>query len=185
MMTIQGLNEFLKEKQTTSRVYFSSKIPNRQKIIDESTKIIPELSKEVSTIFTHYKFIVCYNNDNLVHIFRGNKGNSVLEYVPSYLINSLLLNVMFVDTMSMKEKLDQVVFIWYYHQFMKTNKDITDLTHRVCFQLEEMIKTVIEKEVTIYRNYDTSEIVAALRGRLSSERLVNMGVGKTKNVKFR
>lgn len=182
----------LADIDTTPRLYFHSRIENREtilsRIIGHEIEIKQNPVVHLPTSETNPIIAVDLDSTDpldCVHLIRNQSEPKLIkDYVPSYLTSSLLHNVMFCESIGIKYKLETIMFTWYYYWFITSNKDITNITHNVCFQLEEMIKQIINKELGIYRGYNTADAVASLRLRLSSERLVNMG-STSKGINFR
>lgn len=178
-MRIQGLLEFLTEIGTP-RLYFGRIIQDRDKVkeevITQKTRLLSITSPDTMPSFLAVNLD---RNEDCVHILRNDQTSLRLlaDYVPSYLISSLLLNIMFNQSnlLETRDRLNMITFSLYYYCFLKSTRDLSDLTHNVCFEIEEMIKVILEKELTRYRSFNTSEAVSSLRQRLASERLVNMG----------
>lgn len=174
MVEVPSLKDFLENNNYTARLYFNNRISDREKA--KSTIVeIPTVSNPLNLS----PFLVL--NDSaapIVHLIRNK--NEVLTFIKDYntshITSSLIANILFGDSsVSTKTILDSIVFTWYYYWYILTDWDISNITHNVCFQLEEMIKTLIMKELTLYRKYNTAEAIRILRQRLNSERLVNLG----------
>lgn len=86
--------------------------------------------------------------------------------------SSIIRNVLLHRTMSVRTKINYTLYLLYYYWFLRVpNYSDTELQEKVCLELENIIKTLILKEATVYRNFNVTRIVAALKFRLSSERL--------------
>lgn len=184
------LNEFITEVGTP-RVYFGQRTDIRETVTDDSitkrNQLIRACKPHHNVPFLAVKLDSATAPD-CIHIVRNDptKIRLIADYVPTYLTSSLIKNILFAPvSYDTKARLDVIVFSWYYYWFVKSDKDITNITHNVCFQLEETIKTILDKELTLYRAFETAEAISALRFRLSSERLVNMGGGTARGVNLR
>jgi len=183
-MKSSTLISYLRETDIPARTYFQNRATAKQRIRDElsdNREFIFEYMKN-SQAGLNVSPVNCVTLDlgpdvtECVHLIRlkPNEENVlIVDYDAIHLTYSLTTHFLFADY-PMKDKLDAIVFTWYYYWFMHRDKDVGDMTHNVCFQLEEMIKTVMTKEYTLYKDYKTAEAIAALRARLASERLVNM-----------
>lgn len=188
-MKAERLPKFL-EGITTPRQYFDARFQNRQQCLNEynnSKEAIEEYAKEQHLPGGNLIAVQMDQGVDIAHVVRGEKFTSVVEHLSNHLLNALIQHIIQSTAISMKARLDNVVYTWYYYWFLRyDNKSITGLTHNVCYQLEEMIKTILAKELTLYRTANTAEMVSALRMRLSSERLVNMGTNSlNKGINFR
>lgn len=174
-----GLDVFVATMDTTPRRYFQSRIAKQDQIIKSITHDSAFVKAQVKVTTAPIQTTV-FENDICTHPIRvdPNKAPTLIkDYDEVHLRSSVILHCLFGKYPTLKNKLDTTVFIWYYYHFInkKAAATIKDLTHQVCFELEEAIKIIIKKELTAYRAYNTTEIIACLRHRLASERLSNMG----------
>lgn len=172
------------------RTYFSRFIDRRDKIIDFWNSRQREETQQISRLFSvtgseEPYHIVRIDGMDFRFLFRRSRQNFgfVQDYDTSHLRNSVIANSMLKEEIQMKDRLDMVMFVWYYYWFFKDRRDINNLTHNVCFEIEEMIKLIIQKELTLYRTYNTAEILQSLRWRLSAERL--LGSERRSSINFR
>lgn len=192
-MKVYTLTNYLRSLNLQPRLYFQSKIPNRAAIIDELNRMRSDIAiylagSHAALNIAPVNVVDIYDNENssskCVHLVRFKDGyRFICDYEEPHLNYSLTINYMFNNTYSMRERLDAIVFTWYYYIFLKTNKKMPEIIHNVCFQIEEMIKNIIQKELTVYRDFNTAEAITALRQRLANERLGNMGEPKGINIR--
>ena len=183
-MNNSTLISYLHEVDIPARTYFQNRASDKTKIreaLEQNKEFVLRYMKN-SQAGLNASPVNCvildpgYDDTNCAHLIRlkPNEGSvMVVDYDVSHLTYSLTTHFLFADY-TMKDKLDAIVFTWYYYWFMHRDKDVADMTHNVCYQLEEMIKMVMTKEYTLYKDYKTAEAIAALRTRLAAERLVNM-----------
>lgn len=99
--------------------------------------------------------------------------NWIENYDLAHFRNSLIANILFgPEQGEMKTRLDKIIYLNYYYRFMKREEKIDDLTQNTCFELQEIVKVIIDKETTLYRNQPTAQAIDAVRWRLTSERLL-------------
>lgn len=186
MRRINSVDYFLREiaKTTSIRSYFSSLLPLRDRTLG-ALHTIPQQTAPISSQLYPFGVIHDLEDKSCVHVARLTVNDTKLigTYESPYLRNSIISNVFFKWAEDMKKKMDTAVFSLYYYIFLQTD-ELNDLTHNVCYEMEEMVKVIIKKETSLYRNYDTLEIISELRRRISSERLLNMGY-TNKNINFR
>lgn len=192
-MKLLQLTTFLDKMDSTPRLYFHNRLNYREDISQNfltktnSMYLLVQQNMTAPVDVSPFVAIELNSGDfkDCGHVVRNDITDPrlVIKYTAKYLTSSLLLNIMFNPSFTTKSKLDQITYVWYYYFFM-SDKDLVNITHNVCFQLEEMIKQIITKELGIYRNFNTADAVAALRLRLASERLVNMG-STSKGINFR
>ena len=187
-MNIFTLSDFLFNIDISARLYFQTRIDDRDSIIHSfDTTLRGQLLQFLTgtTVQLNYSPIYAITDNNFVYLAR-NKGlwGLVCDYEVPHLGFSLITHYLFNNAYPIKERVDAMVFTWYHVLFMKSPLKINDLTHNVCFQIEEAIKIILAKELTTYREFNTADVIAALRNRLASERFVNMG-GQSTGVNLR
>lgn len=184
MKRLITVDTFLEEvKPTSIRSHFKRILPIRNELIN-SVPIHEVLQPDASL---HSPFVVAIDTDKPSYLnvarLTTREVRPIAHYQLPYLRNSIISNVFFKWPEEMKKKLDVAVFSLYYYIFLQTDK-LNDITHNVCYEMEEMVKTVIKKEMTLYREYNTLEVITELRARISNERLLNMG-WINRNINFR
>lgn len=189
-MEVLELQDFIKDEVTTPRLYFATRMDDRATIIENTKLKKKSVLSQIKDTSNTEPFLVVKNKNEIYIVRNNNKGNLVGDYTTNYLTNSVITNIIFgggkygTFPANMKSRLDSSSFIWYYYWFINSDKDLTNITHNTCFQIEEMIKQILNKELTLYRTFPTGEAVTGLRTRLASERLVNMGIG-ARGINFR
>ena len=103
----------------------------------------------------------------------------VIESYPrTYLLNSILNNILFgsypetdvltdVDVIRMKTAVWMLYYYFFYYYWR--DADINAVTERVKFGISDLIKTIINRNETKYRNINTDNIIDGLRVRLNME----------------
>ena len=108
------------------------------------------------------------------------------EYAKIHLVSSVIKNI-FLDTTVTNTRLkgNTAVYIYYYHALYNVYDTPTkeSLTESVVFYLSSTIKTMIDKELTLYRDHVEliSEFIDIMRIRLNMERTVD----RARNINLR
>lgn len=102
-----------------------------------------------------------------------------------HLRNSVITNILLPETSSrnFKHALNKVLYIFYHYWFIKKNASIDDLTRSACFELQELVKMIMERELTIYRNYTTAPLIEAIRWRVAEENIYLLTKNRTLNMR--
>jgi hypothetical protein len=179
-MVIKDYFEVVDEVKSQSRNYFYQLMENRENIIASFEKnklkmkmVIADKWKELPD---GKSFLVIIDN-GFPFIFRrrGQDFYFLVDYDLAHLRNSVIANILLNEEVSLKIKLDRIIYLYYQYWFLKKkNTTIDEITHNVCFELQEIVKLIIEKELTLYRLYPTNTYLEGLRIRLTSERLVSL-----------
>lgn len=186
-MSVKTFKEIIDE-HSSPRIYFSSKVPQRGDIkagFDTHYGSIINRIQDNQFMGSHFLGVQISTID-FIYLYRlSRRGYQFLHhYDTSHLRNSVITNIIFNQDLSTKDRSLMITWIWYYYWFMKSEGAINNLTHNVCYELEEMIKLILQKEYTIYRQANTSEAVNLLRARLRAEGLVNLATSP-RGINFR
>lgn len=186
-MKIITLDTVMEEVGSQSRLHFAGLMEKRPQILEKlETEGITmrELIASSWRELTKEPYQVVENSYNFV--FR--KGSSDFCWLQVYdsvhFRNSLLINMVLKEQEESASKLNKVIYLLYAHNFMRKEMLIDDLTQSVCFELQELIRLLIEKETTVYRDYSTAQAIEALRWRLTSERVTLLARGPA-SINFR
>jgi hypothetical protein len=155
-------------------VFSSKNLEMREFVVDNWDIILQE---------GPYPFI---NHSGFSFPLRVKKGDFVwvANYEVSHMRNSIIAHILVrEDEGSIKNRLDKIIYLYYHFWFMKKEADIDSITHNVCFELQDIIKQLIDKELTLYRPYQTSQLIDSVRWRLSSENLLLMARLPTLNMR--
>ena len=107
----------------------------------------------------------------------------VCDYDTIHMYNSLISNILLNPLIEEHNKIYHTAFILYYFWFMNPHMNsIEQVTRAVCCDFEAMIKIIIDKEMTIYKDFNTNQAVTILRDRLRSERIL---ISYNSNINFR
>lgn len=159
---------------------------------DKHRKFIEDAAKEIRVGLFIEGYWICWNDEciDCPILFKksiktnGTTVEALDDYAKTHLVSSVIKNVFLPEGISNRLKGNMSVYIYYYHamynSIMKLNKD--ELTEAVVFSISETIKTMSDKELTLYRSCmripDYKDI---LRLRLNMERTVN----KTRQINLR
>jgi hypothetical protein len=108
--------------------------------------------------------------------YKGKDIKSLSSYNPTHIKSSIIKTILLDGSDCIDVRADRAVAILYIYWFCNTDNGIKDITHNVCVDIESIISTIIEKGLTLYKDYTiTSEVIECLREKLRSEKLLNMG----------
>jgi len=189
MIQIQ-LKDILESIDSLSRNYFSKLIVKRETILSEFNNNKAAMAKMISDDWSNIKkgeyLAIQDGEDGFPFVFRKNSTTAykwIENYDPVHLRNSVIANILLPSNFELKDRLNQIVFLYYQYWFLKLDATIDTLTHNVCFELQELIKLLIDKELTLYRKAPTEQYLSALRMKIMSEKLLMMGNKKTINLR--
>jgi len=99
------------------------------------------------------------------------------EYAKTHLVSSVIKNIFLDDSIDDNRlKGNTAVYIFYYHAMYNSydTPDAAKLTESVTFYISSTIKTMIDKELTLYRDHlEIAEFIDIMRIRLNMERTVD------------
>lgn len=177
------------ERHRSPRLYFADKIEQKQEIkqwIDAHLSHVNQYLEGFNPISDCSFFAVTTLDPDFSYMMRVSRRG--LQYVHHYdaahLRNSIIANIVLNENLSNKERMTTTSWLWYYFWFMRSEDSINNLTHNVCYEIEEMIKLILQKENRLYREANTREAIQLLRGRLRSEGIVNL-TNRSKSINFR
>jgi hypothetical protein len=106
--------------------------------------------------------------------FKGKTIKSLYEYEDVH-IQSSMIRLLLDGDGDLDSRINRMVYILYNYWFFHKN-NIKDITMNVCVDIENIISIIIDKSLTLYREFTiTGEIVDKLREKLLNEKLLNMG----------
>lgn len=183
-MKIISLNEVIEDVGSQSRLHFNGLLEKRANLVSffqsenlKMRELIANEWRDLPIRFPKEPYLVVQNEYNFV-FRKGSQDFTWLEnYDPVHFRNSLLINLVFKDSEDSAIRLNKAIYLLYYHCFMRKEDLIDNLTQSVCFELQELIRLLIEKDTTVYRQYNTSIALDALRWRLTSERVTLLAKG--------
>jgi hypothetical protein len=107
--------------------------------------------------------------------FKGKSIKSLYEYEDVHIQSSIIKTLLLDGDGDLDSRVNRAIYILYNYWFFHKN-NISDITLNVCVDIENIISIIIDKSLTIYREYTiTGEIVDKLREKLVNEKLLNMG----------
>lgn len=187
-MRILTLEQAIGHIGTQVRTHFTNLMEKREEMFDEFNLNRSVLATYVADNWEDLPIgFLALEYKDMIFIIRKRARDFfwITDYDTNHLRNSLIANILLDETLSMKDRLDRIVYIYYYYWFLRKRDETTidNITHNVCFELQEIIKLLIQKELSVYRNYNTVELVNAVRWRLASENLLLMA--RTSSINFR
>ena len=128
------------------------------------------------TIDNGYRIILA---DNLpipfVFKYKGQFIKSLDKYEDKHIQFSVIKTVLLDGDGDIESRINRAIYILYNYWFFH-KQSINDITHNVCVDLENIIANLINKGLSTYREYIiTNDLVEAIRDKLASERLMNLG----------
>jgi len=124
----------------------------------------------------------CYSTslDKYTYILRRSVSTLVISDLSTYDIPHLentLIKSVFVS--SPRAAMKQIQFLLYYYFFYHYSEPAHGplnryVTWQSCISIEDIIKTIILKENTLYRHYQTAAAVQALRSVLGKLQAINI-----------
>lgn len=177
------------ETHRSPRLYFAGKMKEKDEIkrwLDTHLSTVNEYVGTFTPTDGSSFFGVTTTRPDFVYLLRTSRRG--LQYVHHYdsahLRNSIIANVVLNENLSEKDRMSTTSWLWYYFWFMRSEDNINNLTHNVCYEIEEMIKLILLKENRLYKDTNTREAVQLLRGKLRSEGIVNL-TNRSKGINFR
>jgi len=169
----------LTEQHRSPRLYFADKMEQKQEIkqwIDTHYSHVNQYLEDINPISNCSFFAVTTSVPAFSYMMRISKRGHqyVHHYNTAHLRNSIIANVVLNENLSDKERMTTTSWLWYYFWFMRSEDNVNNLTHNVCYEFEEMIKLILQKENRLYRETNTRKAIQLLRGRLRSEGIVNL-----------
>ncbi len=190
-MEIIGLDKVIEDIGSQSRLHFQDLILKREELLRFYTANNEAMREHIAANWNNLageKPFLVVENEGYRFSFRRRERdfNWIENYDLAHFRNSLVANILLgSDQGEMKARLDKVIYLSYYYRFMRKDDSIDNLTQNTCFELQEIIKQMIEKETTLYRNYPTAQTIDAVRWRLTSERLLLLAGGKPSSINLR
>lgn len=168
----------------STRSYFKSKIQEVESIkswytgialgVDEPFRSMNILCRQ--TIDNGYRIII---SDSLpipyVFKYKGKTIKSLHEYGTVHIQSSMIRSILLDGDGDLESRINRMTYI-LYNYWMLHKTTIQEVTFNVCVDIESIISTIIDKGLTLYREYTiTGEIVDKLREKLLNEKLLNSG----------
>lgn len=179
----------LTEQHRSPRLYFADKMTQKEEIkqwIDTHFSHVNQYLEGFNPISDCSFFSVTTSVPDFNYLMRVSRRGTqyVHHYDAAHLRNSIIANVVLNENLSEKDRMSTTSWLWYYFWFMRSEDNINNLTHNVCYEIEEMIKLILQKENRLYREANTREAVQLLRGKLRSEGIVNL-TNRSMGINFR
>jgi len=179
-MQIIRFDEIMEDIGSSIRSHYINILPQRQAIVEIFSSKNLEMREFIVDNWDRvlssgpYTFI---EHSGMTFPLRAKKASIIwiANHEVPHMRSSVIANILVKeDEGSIKDRLDKIIYLYYHFWFMKKEADINSITHNVCFELQDIIKQLIEKELGLYRQYNTSALIDAVRWRLSSENLLLM-----------
>ena len=187
-MKIITLDEVLSEIGSQSRCHFQNlKRAELIEFFNQNNEQMREfIASSWSSLVESSPYLAVENGEyRFAFRKREQDFNWIENYDLAHFRNSVITNILFGPNQGeIKDRLDKIIYLNYYYRFMKREEKIDDLTQNTCFELQEIIKVIIDKELTLYRNQPTVQAIDAVRWRLTSERL-SLLANRPSTVNFR
>lgn len=160
------------------RDHFLNNFTDRDIILVNAKNTIDISIFELNKLITDYKspepYVLLVDNDIELII-----SNNILKttkfihlYLPSHIKSSIIRHIILHQSIGMKNKINLVVYLLYYYWYFVAEYYInTEIIEKVCTEIEDIINILLEKENTLYRQYELLNIIRRLRSRLNIERL--------------
>ena len=189
-MHISLLQSFILDIGSQSRCYFenldrSNFIKIKQDNNAEMIRYIADSWNDPANVSASH-LILTHNDCNFLFTKTCRHFSWIEYYHNMHFRYSLIINILLNDNYgTMKHKLDSLVYSLYYYRFIKHEDKINNLTQNTCFELQELIKILIDKENTTYKHYQLAPIIDAIRLRITSERLPLLASKSPATINFR
>ena len=107
--------------------------------------------------------------------FKGKVIKSLYQYEDIHIRSSIIRSVLLDGDGNLDARINRAVYILYNYWFFHKD-NIKNITLNVCIDIENIISIIIDKGLTLYRDYViTNDIVEKLREKLLNEKLLNLG----------
>lgn len=116
---------------------------------------------------------------------KGNDLNQITSQVPNHLYSSIIKNIIISGDYEEELKYNMVLYILYYRVAYRANNELNDeqLTEGVVYELSNLIKIMIDREVTTYKNNPyISDAIDDMRRLLKRER-IHLGIRPKLNLR--
>ena len=111
-------------------------------------------------------------DDPMPIIFKFDKLIKPIRYYElKHLRNSIIKSILIIETIPMVDRINMLNYLLYYYWFYRANK-YEEISTNVIVDLEIIIRTIISKELTLYRKIDTAAILYALDWKFREEKMI-------------
>lgn len=170
------------------RQYFQEEKSRRDKALEDhvnfhenKSTLVPEIINNCpkNEALNHGKFKLVANQEKFPMIVRDKKHlkmrmfTCICTYSINYLRNSIVSNYLLSDNIDSVHGAKIAHFLLSYYWFIS---DIPDFEHYIVVDLEETVKLLITKEMTLYKEKNTRVPVNHLRTIIKSLKLASPGI---------
>lgn len=168
------IDEFISDIYT--RLYFKNLIGTTARDIHQRELTTPMGSLSNDHYWLHWT--EKSNTKNCPILYRTSTVKDVRStkdldtYVKQHLVSSVIRNILLNNSYSEMMRGNIAVFIFYYHAYYNSKEEynLNELTEKVIIHLSNTITTMMNKELTTYRNYKVNSLIKMMRTRLNIER---------------
>lgn len=102
------------------------------------------------------------------------KVKFVVDYIDTYLINTLIKEILCAGDDGAARMAKWVVYQLYYFRLFKSEV-YEEMCNSVISEIADIISIIIRKEYTLYRDFNTAVTIAELRKAHKAERIFQLG----------
>ena len=104
-------------------------------------------------------------------LFKSNgEIQPIVNYESRHLRNSVVKSLLVQENVTMLIKMNNLTYVLYYYSFFKCPNPI-DISLNVITDMENIIRMIIDKDLTLYRNVNTRELLYCLDWKLREEKM--------------
>lgn len=164
--------------------YISKVIPIKQHFEDLRKKRDEIINMDVSIIRTIYSSPLAnilnsnyqlYITDNIPYpiLFKSNgEIKPIRNYEIRHLKNSIIRSLLILENshLDLRTKMNCMCYVLYYFHFIKCHNP-EDISASVIDSIQSIIRLILEKNLTLYRNINTRELLYSLDWKLKEEKM--------------
>lgn len=147
------------------RKTIETNLNNKQDIINSIKQYKDSLYVINSDESLYYIF-----DSKIIFKYKKNKYKLLQDYYTKHLYSSLI-KLLIDKNHSIDKKINVIIFLLYNYWFYKKD-NMMDISHNVCVSIESLIYVLIDKGLTLYKDFDTGTIVKKLRDQWLMEKTV-------------
>ena len=190
MMKLQNRYKTMEDKISPPYIHFSSLFLKKEKLLNDIEKMKNSIVVMPNLVLNCAKELICslFEEEYICPIFfklsKSKEIKLVKDYIDIHLKNTLIKELFIVTDKDLKYMTSWVVHQLYYYRIFRC-ESFEEVSVFVLNDLADIIEVILNKELTIYKEFDTATAINFLRRAYNVEKIIKMGNYYPTHINFR